>query len=216
MLDIAKSSFTEGRFDRRMMGKQLRKLGITSTGQKISKNLNELDEMGYLDKFETSSRKMYMLNETGATQKFHINGKEVIDSCKNMISKHFPQHLERYEMIYLKDLEFIHPLTGKTIRMDEYEEKVTDGKRRRIVIEEDANITEFHKTEAYGEGVTEEDVTGSEIDEPSPLIIIQETGQEGYSIDKFERKYGETTLEHLKRNGDVILHPEDKTKVIAL
>lgn len=109
------------KMDRKQVAKDLRKSKVNVTHSLISKYCNNLVDMGYLERFEiTGMQVQYELSESFEDYRFDINWKEVIEESKKTMKEYYPDFEKEYEETYLKDLNTIHPFTGKKVSIDTF------------------------------------------------------------------------------------------------
>jgi len=109
--------------DRQTVQRNLRKIGYNISGYMCSRQLNELADIGYLEREKKSGVNYYTVGDLFNEFEFTVDWQEVIRTAKINIRKEFPEVADKYIAMYCTNPTVIHPFSGNVIKLNELKEQ---------------------------------------------------------------------------------------------
>jgi len=120
--------------------KQLKKKGIPLSLNMISRHLNGLCDLGYIDKDVTVENKKILQYEIGQIFQdfaFEIDWQEVIEYTKNTMKELYPKYAEEYIKKYCDKPIVTHPFTGEKINLLDIKKELVTTKLGQLNFDDD-------------------------------------------------------------------------------
>ena len=102
--------------------RNMRKIGYNISGHMCARHLNELADIGYLEKEKKSKDTNYEVGDLFNEFQFTVDWKEIIKATKDNITKEFPELAEAYIKKYCTPpINVVHPFSGKVVDISQLE-----------------------------------------------------------------------------------------------
>jgi hypothetical protein len=130
MIEIIKNF--DAPIERSAIQRNLRKIGYNVSGHMCTRHLNELSDIGYLEKEKKGGAFIYTVGDLFNEFEFIVNWKNIIEETKKGIKEEFPEIADKYIEKYCTDpIIVIHPFSGKEVNLSELEEQKINLKEAR-------------------------------------------------------------------------------------
>lgn len=155
---------------RKIVQKNLRKIGYSVSAHMCSRHLNDLTDIGYLEKEKQGRKVYYTVGDLFNEFEFTINWEKIVEESKSYMKKEYPNVADEYTKRYCKEPTLIHPFSGKKINLFNIKQSKID------LTESKSNLRFYVKEHKEKEKKKELDDIESvnEPDEPEPELEVKE------------------------------------------